>query len=105
MKEIGIGLLGLGNVGTSVFNIIREHQEEIVYKTGCNLSIIKILVRDIKKDRGIDIEPGVLTNKRDSILCDPTIDIVIEVAGGGVDAANEMIRTALNNKKTCHHCQ
>lgn len=98
MKVINIGLIGLGNVGKSVYSIIKDHQDEIIYKTDCKLEISKILVRDKNKDRGIQVEDGILTEEKSDVLSNDIIDIVVETAGG-VEFANQMISEALANKK------
>lgn len=97
MKMIKIGLIGLGNVGQSVYTIIADHQDEIVYKTGFKLEIACVLVRDAKKDRGITLENSLLTENPLDILDDTTIDIVVETAGG-VSFAYDIIKKAL----ACH---
>ncbi|MBF7082004.1 homoserine dehydrogenase [Desulfallas sp. Bu1-1] len=80
--SIQIGLLGLGTVGRGVYRIITGNGENIKRKIGAGLEIKKILVRDLNRDRGIDLDPGKLTTRIEDILEDPEIKIVVEVMGG-----------------------
>ncbi len=98
MQKINIGLIGLGTVGIGVYKIIFEHQEELRHQTGFKVFLKKVLVRDVTKDRGIELEEGLLTNNPDDLLINPEIDVIIEVAGG-VETAHDMLVTALNNHK------
>lgn len=96
---INIGLLGLGTVGSGVFDIIKDKQEMLKRATGKNIQISKILVKDTSKDRGLDVAPGILTDNIDDILENPEIDIVVEVMGG-IDFAYECMKKALKSGKS-----
>ncbi|QEK11834.1 homoserine dehydrogenase [Crassaminicella thermophila] len=98
MNCIKIGILGLGNVGKGVWNIIEENKNKIDNYLGSNLEIKKILVRDIHKNRGIAIPQEKLTTNPLEIIQDPEIDIIIEVIGG-IDTAFEYIKQAFENGK------
>src|SRR6476620_2935264 len=98
MKEISIGLLGLGTVGSGVVKIIENHQDKLMHQVGCPISVKKILVKSLNKDRPIDIDSSVLTTDVNEILSDPEIDVVIEVMGG-VEQTKQYLLDALNNKK------
>lgn len=98
MKGISIGLLGLGTVGSGVVKIIENHQDKLMHQVGCPISVKKILVKSLTKDRPIDIDSSVLTTDVNEILSDPEIDVVIEVMGG-VEKTKQYLLDALNNKK------
>ena len=48
MKKVKIALLGLGNVGRGVYKILHQNKEEIIKRSGYEIEISKILVRDLK---------------------------------------------------------
>ena len=50
-KEIKIGLLGSGTVGTGVVRVLKENAEDIEVKVGAKVSVKTALVRDINKKR------------------------------------------------------
>lgn len=99
MREIRIGLLGFGNVGTGVYKIIDENGYEISHREGLELKIEKILVKNLNKKRPVEINPALFTDNAYDIINNPEIDIVAEFMGG-VEPAKEYILAALENKKT-----
>nr|WP_025027396.1 homoserine dehydrogenase [Caldalkalibacillus mannanilyticus] len=97
-KEIKVGLLGFGTVGTGVVRIIQQHQDDLVHQTGCRIKVEKIVVQSLEKSRSLDVEEGVLTLHAEDVIHNPDIDIVIEVIGG-VEKARHYISQALQQKK------
>ncbi len=93
-KEINIGLLGFGTVGSGVAKIIHSHQQDLQYKLGVEVSIKKVLVKNIEKERETVLAKDVFTNRLDEVLSDPSIDIIIEVMGGTTEG-KEAIQQAL----------
>ncbi|MDF2607537.1 MAG: Homoserine dehydrogenase, partial [Bacillales bacterium] len=55
VKEINIGLLGLGTVGSGVVTIIENHQDRLMHQIGCPVRVSKVLVRNLEKERTITI--------------------------------------------------
>ena len=82
MKQINIGLLGCGTVGTGVAKLLIESQQVIRARLGTTLNLIRVADIDIETDRGIRFEEGVLTTDADALVNDPEIDIIIEMIGG-----------------------
>ena len=76
MKKIKIALLGLGNVGRGVWNIINENGEEIRKRSGYDVEISKILVRDKDKARGVEVPDEILTTDYSDIVEDKEIKII-----------------------------
>ena len=98
MKEIQVGLLGFGTVGTGVVRMLQENYSTIKHKLGATLTLKRIAVRDTKKDRGVSLEPGVLTDDFASVLADPEISIIVELIGG-YSPAREYVLAAIENGK------
>ena len=97
-KEISLGLLGLGVVGSGIIKIVEDHQEELVHQLGRGVKVDKVLVRDMEKARQIEVDEKLLTTNSDDVLSNPEIDVVIEVMGG-VEEARKYILRALKAKK------
>lgn len=82
VKDLKIGLLGLGTVGTGVYEII-NHQKGNYFASSKESAIItKVLVNDVNKTRSIKTPPGLLINDFNKILDDDDIEVVICVMGG-----------------------
>lgn len=98
MKEIKIGLLGFGTIGAGVVKLLTKNSALLEEKLGARLSLKRIADLDITTDRGVSVEPGVLTTNVDEVLCDPEISIVIELIGGYEPARSFVLKAIANGK-------
>ncbi|MBD7916151.1 homoserine dehydrogenase [Clostridium sp. Sa3CUN1] len=98
MKKVKIALLGLGNVGRGVWKILNSNKEEIMKRSGYEVEVAKILVRDKNKERGFEVPKEILTTSFNDIIEDDSIKIVIEVIGG-IEPAREYMLEAMKRKK------
>lgn len=80
----GIGLAGCGTVGTGVIRALRRNGELIRERTGgqMNLSVKRVLVRDLSKTRDDQVDTSLLTDDWQSLVDDPEIHILVELIGG-----------------------
>ena len=92
-----IALLGMGTVGGGVYEIIEKQKEEMPFKIGAALEVVKVLVRNTAKyaDR---IPAEKLTDVWEDVIGDDSIDIVVEVMGG-IEPARTYIKAALEKGK------
>src|SRR5690625_4604651 len=97
-KEISIGLIGLGVVGSRVIQINNDHQEELQHQLGHSINVEKVLVRDIDKARDIEINENALTTNPDDVINNDKIDVIVEVIGG-IDLARAYMLKAFAAKK------
>ena len=98
MEEVKIGLLGFGTVGSGVYELLKKNGELIKERVGIKPVVKKILVRDLKKKRNIEVNPELFTTDIAEILNDPEIKIVCELIGG-TSPAKEFIIEALKKGK------
>src|ERR1051326_3334168 len=97
-QQINVGILGLGTVGAGTFQILRDNAELIRYRVGVPIQVSKIAVRDIHRNRGIEVPSGLLTTNPAEILDDPNIDIVVELIGG-YEPARQLILDSIARGK------
>lgn len=97
LQTVKVALLGLGTVGQGVYKLVQSQKEEMPFKIGSELTIQKILVRDLTKKR-TDIPTELLTDQWKEIVTDDEIQIVIEVMGG-IEPARTYILEALQAGK------
>ncbi|MGL5635197.1 MAG: homoserine dehydrogenase [Sarcina sp.] len=98
MKKIKIALLGLGNVGSGVWKIFEANKDEIRKRSGYDVEIAKILVRDMNRARGVIVPSDILTTNYADIINDDEIKIVVELMGG-IDPAKGYILEAIDKGK------
>ncbi len=95
---LGIGLLGAGTVGgTLIRRLVSEH-DAIATKTGLDLQVCRVAVRDPAKRRAAEIPPDMLTSDPMAVISDPAVRLIVEVMGGQ-SPAGDLVLAALNAGK------
>ena len=96
MKPVKVGLIGLGTVGSSVFNLLKQNENEIERRLGRPVVVSHVGARRDNPKCSLD---GV-TVSRDvlAVLDDSELDIVVELIGG-TTLAKEIILTAIKKGK------
>ncbi|RKY36264.1 MAG: homoserine dehydrogenase [Candidatus Omnitrophota bacterium] len=98
MQTVNIGLIGFGTIGKGVVKILCNKQALLSEKLGVNLALKFVCDQDITTSRGVSLEKDILTTDVSKVLCDPQIQVVIELIGG-IQPAKDFILKALENKK------
>ncbi|WP_345066293.1 homoserine dehydrogenase [Acidovorax lacteus] len=82
MKPIQVGLLGIGTVGSGVFNVLQRNQEEIRRRAGRGIEVAMVADLDVERARSVvGSQARVVADARE-VIANPDIDIVIELIGG-----------------------
>lgn len=89
MSKLKIGIIGLGTVGTGVYKTLQNIE---------NIEIVKVAVKNLDKQRSVNVPFEKLTNNPFDIVNDENIDVVVELIGG-VNPAWDYISTAIKNGK------
>ena len=97
-NPIRVGVLGCGNVGSSVVSLIENDAEAIARRTGVELVVTRIAVRNLSAERAVAIPAGLLTRDAQSVVTDPDIDVIVE-AIGGIEPARQLVLAALKGGK------
>ena len=58
---VRIGVLGCGNVGAPLVELVATQRDAIAARTGLHLEVTRIAVRDLAKPRPAAIDPALLT--------------------------------------------
>lgn len=98
MKDIKIGLLGLGTVGSGVYLLLKERNRSIQRQIGVNAVIKRVLVKNILRNRPRGIDMNIITDNPQLVLDDDEIDVIVEVMGGEVPAFS-YVKKAIKNGK------
>lgn len=96
MREVKVGLCGLGTVGSGVFNVVSRNLEAINTRSNCQISIAQVGCRRDNKD--CDLSTVNMTRDIFDVAKNPDIDIVVELIGG-TTVALELVMLALENGK------
>ncbi|MBI4397900.1 MAG: homoserine dehydrogenase [Candidatus Omnitrophica bacterium] len=98
MRSIRIGLLGLGQIGSSLYKLVSRKAAFFQKRYGVQFKIARILVKNMRKKRFSGLDAKRLTSQASQILKDPSIDVVVELIGG-VDSAKKYVLEALRSGK------
>jgi homoserine dehydrogenase len=93
-KVVRIGVLGCGNVGAAFVRLVEQQSSTIELRTGIRLEVVSVAVRNISRDRDVQLPEGLLTRDAHAVVADPSIDLIVEVIGG-IEPARELIAAAL----------
>ncbi len=97
-KTLRIGIAGLGNVGAGVYKNLEKNGALLTERTGAELMVTKIAVRDPSRKRDVEPPAEMITTRWRDLIEDESIDIIVELIGG-VDEANALVTGALEAGK------
>jgi homoserine dehydrogenase len=98
--EVGIGLIGLGNVGLGTLEVLAGNAQSIQAKLGFPLQLKAVCSRTVHQKTLPDFTDGILrtTNWHD-VVSNPGIDVIVELIGG-LGTASHVIEEALLARKS-----
>lgn len=96
--SLGIGLIGLGTIGTGVAKVLVLNAAVIAKRLGFPLRLVRIADLDTETDRGIDLSGTRFDADTEGLLADPEVEIVIELIGG-YDVARRITLAAIEAGK------
>ena len=97
-KTLGIGLAGFGTVGTGVWETFHRNAELISSRSGVEVEIMRIAVRDMTKSRSEDVPAEKFTTDWNDVVNDPSVNIVVELIGG-TTTAFDIVAASIRAKK------
>lgn len=97
-RTIHIGLAGLGNVGAGVFKNLDRNRDLILQRTGADIRVKRVIVRDPGRAREIAVPAAMLGSRWQDLIEDPEIHVVVELIGG-TTTAYDLVCAALRARK------
>jgi homoserine dehydrogenase len=85
-------------VGAALVRLLHHDADLISRRTGVHLQVVRVAVRNLAKDRGVDLADGVLTHDAEAVVGDPDVDVIVETIGG-VEPARSLVLGALKASK------
>ncbi|KAA8978558.1 MULTISPECIES: homoserine dehydrogenase [Gammaproteobacteria] len=96
MKDVNIGICGLGTVGGGTWEVLQRNARIIAGRAGCNLRVARVANRSPRPDLGLGDTP--FSTDLNDVVNDPDIDIVVELIGG-YDDARRLVLAAIEQGK------
>jgi len=98
-KNLNIAIVGLGNIGSSLYRHLIKNKTSIQNKTNTNLSVKFVSAKNRLKKRNISIPKNKWLKNYLVASKHPNIDIVVELIGGSEGAAKKLVFNSIKNKK------
>jgi homoserine dehydrogenase len=98
MKELKVGLLGIGTVGGGTYTVITRNQADISRRLGGNIRIVQVADRNLELAKQVTGGQVAVTDDAFAVVNNPEIDVVVELIGG-YTVAKELVLTAIANGK------
>jgi homoserine dehydrogenase len=98
MKELKVGLLGIGTVGGGTYTVITRNQADIARRLGGNIRIVQVADRNLELAKQVTGGQVAVTDDAFAVVNNPDIDVVVELIGG-YTVAKELVLTAIANGK------
>jgi homoserine dehydrogenase len=95
---VRVGVLGCGNVGGALVQLLATEADAITSSTGVRLQVERVAVRSLDKPRPPELSADRLTLDAAALVNDPDIDVVVELIGG-IEPAGSLIIEALKAGK------
>ena len=100
MRQVNVGVVGLGNVGSGTLAILADNAGQIAQKCGFQVVVKAVCSRTVETKKLAGLPAGVLktTNWRD-VVAHPEVDIVAELVGG-THVAREIVEDSIAHGKS-----
>lgn len=98
MKQLNVGILGLGTVGGGTYTVLTRNAEEISRRTGVNIRVAQVADKNIDRAKELTNGNTSITDDAFAVVSNPEVDVVVELIGG-YTIAKDLIMQAIANKK------
>ena len=98
MEKTGVAIVGMGTVGAGVAKILLDHGDRTARHAGRTLWLTHAVVRDLGRDRGVDLPDGVLTDDVQKVIDDDSVGVVVQLIGGIEPAKSTMLKMLESGK-------
>ena len=98
MKELKVGLLGIGTVGGGTYSVLTRNQAEISRRLGATVRVIQVADRNIAHAKQVTGGQVAVTDDAFAVVNNPEVDVVVELIGG-YTVAKELVLKAIENGK------
>ena len=98
MEKTGVGIVGMGTVGSGVARLLLDHGDRTARHAGRTLWLTHAVVRDVNKARDVDLPDGVLTDDLQRLIDDSSVTVVAQLIGGIEPAKSIMLQLLESGK-------
>ena len=99
MRKLNIAIIGLGNIGSYLFNYLNDNKKILTEKNNCMPIIKYVSAKNKRRKRNIKINKSQWLDHYMTATTDHDVDLIIELIGGAEGPAKKLVFNALKNKK------
>jgi homoserine dehydrogenase len=96
LKQVNVGICGLGTVGAGTFNVLQRNLDEIARRAGRSVQITHVGAR--RDNPSCDLTQVKVSRDIFEVVNDPDIHIIVETIGG-TTVAKDLVMMAIANGK------
>jgi homoserine dehydrogenase len=98
MKQLNVGLLGIGTVGGGTYTVLTRNAAEITRRTGVEIRVVQVADRNIELAKQVTGGNVDITDDAFALVANPKIDVVVELIGG-YTLSKQLVLKAIENGK------
>lgn len=98
MKQLNVGILGLGTVGGGTYQVLTRNAAEITRRTGVSIKVVQAADRNLDHAKNVTGGNVALTDDAFAVVNNPAVDVVVELIGG-YTLSKDLVLKAIANKK------
>ncbi|MDE0926825.1 MAG: homoserine dehydrogenase [Methylophilaceae bacterium] len=98
MKQLNVGIIGLGTVGGGTYTVLKRNGDEMARRTGVDIKVTHVADRNIELANELTSGDVEITDDAFALVANPAVDVVVELIGG-ITIAKDIVLKAIENKK------
>jgi homoserine dehydrogenase len=98
LKQLNVGILGLGTVGGGTYTVLTRNAAEITRRSGVEIKVVQVADRNVGHAQAAVASGVDVTNDAFAVVNNPNVDVVVELIGG-YTLSKELVLKAIANKK------
>ncbi len=98
MKQLKVGLLGIGTVGGGTYTVLTRNAAEITRRTGVAINVVQVADKNIDHAKVLTGGEVDVTNDAFAVVNNPNVDVVVELIGGYTLSKDLVLKAIANGK-------
>lgn len=98
LKELRVGIMGLGTVGGGTYTVLTRNAAEISRRTGVKINVVMVADRNVDHAKTVTGGNVTVTDNALDVVNNPNVDVVVELIGG-YTLSKELALKAIANGK------
>jgi homoserine dehydrogenase len=98
LKQLNVGILGLGTVGGGTYTVLTRNAAEISRRSGVAIKVVQVADRNVEHAKATVASGVDVTDDAFAVVNNPNVEVVVELIGG-YTLSKELVLKAIANKK------